>query len=130
MPARQQAAAHRWIPACAGMTWEDWGLQDWLLVVWFCWSGYGSRIVRRFCFVKCDAGEIDDCRLLIEDWVGVTGARGDSRLRGNDVGGIGDCRLSIVDWGLGGNDVDVGICVRGVGGGLVYWEVRGGCGWV
>ena len=54
----------------------DWGLQDGSLWLWFRWSGHGSRIVRGFCFVKCDAGEIDDWGLSIEDWRGVTGTGG------------------------------------------------------
>ena len=41
-----------------GLLIDDWGLQDCLLGVWFCWSGHGSRIVRGFCFVKCGAREI------------------------------------------------------------------------
>ena len=53
-----------------GLQIGDWGLQDCLLGLWFRWSGHGSRIVRGFCFVKCDAGV-------------------DSRLRGNDVDTVG-----------------------------------------
>ncbi len=39
-----------------GLMIADWGLQDVLLGLWFGWSGHGPRIVRGFCFVKCDAG--------------------------------------------------------------------------
>ena len=60
---------------------DDWGLQGVLLGLGFGWSGHGSRVVRGFCFVKCETG-------------------GDSRLRGNDVGGCGN------DGGGSGNDVD------------------------
>ena len=52
------------------------------------WSGHGSRVVREFCFVKCDAG-------------------GDSRLRGNDVGVCGNDGGEIDDWGLGIGDCKV-----------------------
>ena len=64
----------------------DWGLQGVLLGLWFGWSGHGSRVVRGFCFVKCDAGG------EIPAYAGMTwtGHGNDVDDGGNDMGGCGN----------------------------------------
>ena len=51
-------------------------------------SGHRFRVVREFCFVKCDFGWFD-VFVKVWLWMGVRRRGLDSRLRGNDVGGAG-----------------------------------------